>query len=312
MALGAWCATTANADAPQIVASIKPVHSLVAGVMAGVAEPTLLVEGGASPHTYSLRPSQARALENADAVFWVGSGLETFLTKALLAIAHHSTVVALHEAEGVTLLSTREGGRWSPGDAEAHHEAQTGDDAPESHSHGAKNMHIWLDPRNAGAMVSKMVSTLGEIDPGNAAQYQKNGARMQQRLAALDATLERDLAPLARRSYIVLHDAYPYLEHRYDLSPAGAITVSPDRQPSARRLFEIRKTIQETGTICVFSEPQFEPEVVATVVEGTSARTGILDPLGASLEPGVDAYFVLMREMAGALLECLQTTQTTD
>lgn len=312
MALGAWCATSAGADGPRVVASIKPVHSLVATVMAGIAEPTLLVQGGASPHTYSLRPSQAKALEHADVVFWVGGGLETFLTKALPTIAHRSRVVALHEAEGIVLLPAREGGRWPPDSAGAHDEGDSGDHEHEAQTHGGKNMHIWLDPRNAGAMVSEMVSTLSEIDPGNAARYQKNGSSMQQRLTTLDATLEHDLAPLARRPYIVLHDAYPYFEHRYGLSPAGAITVGPDRQPSARRLFEIRKIIQETGAICVFSEPQIEPAVVATVVDGTSARAGILDPLGASLEPGADAYFMLMREMAGSLRDCLNTIEVSD
>lgn len=305
MALCVWCTASGGANGPRVVASIKPIHSLAAGVMAGIGEPTLLVDGGASPHTYSLRPSQAKALENADVVFWVGSGLETFLAKALLAIAYRSRVVALHEADGVTLLSSREGGRLTPLTHGQQDEAEPSGHEDDGYAHGGQNMHIWLDPLNAGAMVSQMVATLSEIDPGNAPRYQENGASMQERLATLNSVLQRALAPLEGHPYIVLHDAYPYFERRYGLTPAGTISVSPDRQPSARRLLEIRKVIMEAGVVCVFSEPQFEPAVVATVVEGTRAHTGILDPLGAGLEPGADAYFVLMRNMADSLLECL-------
>ncbi len=305
MALFLCVTATSAAEGPRVVASITPVHSLVAGVMVGIGEPTLLIAGGASPHSYSLRPSEASALEKADAIFWVGHGLETFLSKALLALGHRARVVALSEAEGVSLLASREGGRFTTGAGEDYAAGASHSHTHEDHGHGGQNLHIWLDPVNASAMVSEIVATLAEVDPDNATRYKENGATLQERLARLDGGMHDTLAPLEGRPYVVLHDAYPYLERRYGLTPVAAISVSPDRRPSARRLFEIRKLIAESGAVCVFSEPQFEPAVVATVVEGSDARTGVLDPLGADVAPGPDAYFVLMRALADSLRQCL-------
>jgi zinc transport system substrate-binding protein len=271
----------------RVVASIKPVHALVAGVMAGAGEPTLLVTGGRSPHAYALRPSEARALERADVVFWVGDALETFLQKPLRALSGDARIVALHQAEGVVLLDTGE----------------TGDGR--DHDHGAVDMHIWLDPINAKAMVSAIAAALGDADPDRAAVYAANAERLRARLDRLDAELAADLAPVAGRRYVVFHDAYRYFEKRYRLSPVGAITVNPARQPGARTVRAIRERITDLGAVCVFGEPQFEPALVAAVIEGTSARPAVLDPLGADLEPGVDAYFTLMRNLAKSLVGCL-------
>jgi zinc transport system substrate-binding protein len=166
-------------------------------------------------------------------------------------------------------------------------------------------MHIWLDPINAKAMVSAIAAALGDADPGRAAVYAANAERLRARLDRLDAELAADLAPVAGRRYVVFHDAYRYFEKRYRLSPAGAITVNPARQPGARTVRAIRSRIIDLGAVCVFGEPQFEPALVATVIEGTPARPAVLDPLGADLEPGVDAYFTLMRNLAKSLVGCL-------
>ncbi|MGF1640508.1 MAG: zinc ABC transporter substrate-binding protein ZnuA [Rhodospirillales bacterium] len=309
-----------GADVPDVVVSILPIHSLVAGVMDGVGTPTLLVKGGGSPHAYTLRPSEAQALQGADLVFWVGEDLETFLGKALRSLPRKARVVALHEAEGVTLLSYREGGAWEEhadddGDDHDHghkhddgHKHDHGHKHGDEHAHGAKDMHIWLDPTNAQAMVAQVVAILSEVDPANAPRYRANATAVHARLAELDAALAADLAAVKGRRYVVFHDAYQYFENRYGLTPAGSITVSPDRQPSAGRLAEIRAKIAATGAACVFAEPQFEPALVKTVIEGSAARTGILDPLGADLAPGPDAYIALMRDLATSLNECLRSS----
>jgi len=334
LSVGVWAASAASAraDVPDVVVSIKPVHSLVAGVMKGVGEPTLLIKGGASPHSYSLRPSEASSLQNAEVVFWVGDELETFLEKALEALPKHATVVALHEVDGVTLLPFREGAEWEKhaddheahakehAHADEHHHEGTSDDSeehaghehgkhadePAHHAHGEKNMHIWLDPANAEAMVSRIALALSEADPANAPRYRSNAIALTDRLAEMDSVIDRDVAPVKRSPYIVFHDAYQYFETRYDLSPAGSITVDPDRKPGVRRIKEIRQKIQDTGAVCVFSEPQFEPAIVNTVIEGTKAKTAILDPLGADLAPGADAYFQLMHGLASSLRGCLR------
>ena len=366
---------------PAVVASIAPVHSLVSGVMAGVGEPTLLVKGGASPHTYTLKPSDAAALSAAQIVFRIGPGLETFLDDPLETLASQADVVDLAGEPGLRLMPLRDGGVWEAhdhghedGDADAHgateakaepadaadhdHElaaAAAAPDAAHDHGHGAAadgsahaaspadphadpaahghgaagghdpahgaqahaeaephaiagehDMHLWLDPRNAAAMTRAIVATLSDADPANAERYIENGAALEARLAALDARLATELAPVRDKPFLVFHDAYHYLDARYDLAAVGAITVSPDRAPGAQRIQEIRDTIAERGAVCVFTEPQFEPRVVSRLVEDTGVRTGVLDPDAATAHaPGPDLYFELMDDLAASLVSCL-------
>jgi zinc transport system substrate-binding protein len=298
----------AAAEAPRVVVSIKPVHSLVAGVMDGVGSPELLIHGGGSPHTYSLRPSDAQALQEADVVFWIGEELEGFLARPLQTLPRAAAVVALHEADGVRLLAGREGGAW---EAHAHHDSDNAHEHDHEHehehqhTHEGADMHVWLDPVNAQAMVAAIAKELSAIDPENEERYTSNATFLHQRLGELDTTLQDQLEPVQNDPYIVFHDAYQYFEDRYDLNAVGSITITPEQQPGARRLYEIRARIVETGSACVFSEPQFEPVLVETVIEGTGARSGVLDPLGAELEAGPDAYFDLMDQLAGSLRNCL-------
>jgi len=287
------------ADPVKVGTSIKPIHSLVAGVMQGVAEPVLLVRGAASPHSFSLRPSDARALNGADLVFWVGEDLETFLTKPIESLGGKARAVALMDEAKLKLLPTREGGAWEAHeDEEAHEEAH-------GHEHGVHDAHVWLDVGNTRKMVATIVEELAEHDAANAARYRANGAALSERLTALDAELGSALAPVKGRPFVVFHDAYHYLEARYGLAAVGAITVSPEQRPSAQRLSEIRRKIDEVGAACVFAEPQFEPTLVDTVIEGTNAQTGVLDPLGAALEAGPHQYFQLLNSLADSLVHCL-------
>lgn len=294
------------ADAPRVVATIKPIHSLVAAVMDGVGTPALLIEGAGSPHSYSLRPSQARALDQAEVVFWVGEDLETFLAKPLASLAGDAEIVALGDAPDMVLRPTREGGVWGHDHRpEEGAMGQADPDGEHAHAHGQTDMHLWLDPRNAQAMARAIVAALSASDPADAARYQANGAALVDRLRALDTALERRLEPVQDRPFVVFHDAYHHFEARYHLNAVGAITVDPKRQPSARRLQEIRHEIQRLDAACVFAEPQFEPALVATVVEGTGARAGELDPLGASLDPGPEHYVQLLDGLADSLIDCL-------
>lgn len=284
--------TARAAEAPRVVASIKPVHALAAGVMAGVGEPHLLVRGGASPHSVALKPSDARALAGAELVFWIGAGLESFLERPLRALAGKARVVGLAAAEGVELLPLRAGGAWH------------GDDGHAAEAVAA-DMHLWLDPRNAIAMVEVMAAQLAAVDPQRADLYRANAAALKDRLAALDRELAALLRPVAGKPYVVFHDSYRYLEARYGLAPIGSITVSPERAPGAARLSGIRHRIRASGAACVFVEPQFSPRLVGSVVAGTGARTATLDPMGAALADGPELYFELLRANAAALRGCL-------
>ena len=338
---------TALADA-DVVASIKPVHSLVAGVMKGVGTPHLIVKSAGSPHTYSLKPSDAEALEHAKAVFWVGEGMETFLRSSLDKLARNAVVVELAKSHDLTLHKFREGGPWAAHDDDGHDDHEKHDEDHEKHAeaddhdkhdedhekhaeaddhdkhdedhekhakaeggdhddhaHGEMDMHLWLDPHNAKAMVAEIVEALSKADPDNAKTYEANGRDLTARLDALTSEMETALAPIKTKPFIVFHDAFQYLEKRFDLNAAGSITVSPDVQPGAERLREIKTKIGELGAVCVFAEPQFDPKLIEVVVEGTKSSTAVLDPLGAALPDGPDLYFSLMKQTAAALKDCL-------
>ncbi|MDH6657187.1 zinc ABC transporter substrate-binding protein [Rhizobium leguminosarum] len=297
--------TMRAADAPVVVTSIKPIHSLVSAIMQGVGEPKLIVDGAASPHTYNLKPSNARALQDARVIFWVGPGLEAFLEKPLQALGRDASIAELDNAPGLVKLPFREGGAFEPHDDAPEHEH---DHAEADHDHDAFDTHLWLDPMNAKAMAALITTTLVAADPANALTYQGNAKALNDRLDALDAEIKGIVAPVKGKPFIVFHDAYQYFEHRYGIRVAGSITVSPETIPGAERVSEIRHKVGELGATCVFAEPQFEPRLVNVVIEGTRAKSGVLDPEAATLKAGPDLYFTLMRGIADSMKDCLSST----
>ncbi len=275
---------------PRIIASIKPIYSLVAGVMYGVGEPTLLLHGGASPHEHSLRPSEIRIINEANVVFWVGPDLENFLIKPLNSAKTRS--ISLLETHGIEILHLREGGIW---DQNAHHTNQS-----------SRDTHIWLDPINAIVMVKRITSVLSEVDSSHRIIYERNGASLVARLGQLNKQLEVELTPIKDKAYIVFHDAYQYFERRYGLRGVGSIVLNPEQQPSVRRISEIQTLIHSLDVRCVFSEPQFQPALVDTIVASSGIHSGVLDPIGAGSPAGIEAYFTLLQGLVDGLLACLK------
>ncbi|QIG47013.1 zinc ABC transporter solute-binding protein [Nordella sp. HKS 07] len=297
--------STASLAAPQVVATIKPIHSIAANVMKGVADPQLLLDAAVSEHTAQLTPSQVQAMQDADLIVAVGENLEAFLHKALEnPDIGRKKVFEAAEAPGVKTLPARDGGLWEPhsheGEAEDTHEAEGHD-----HDHGGNDPHIWMDPENAKAIAQALANTLSDLDSANAAQYRENAAKFAASLDRLSAEIKTEIAPLRDRRYIVFHDAYQYFEARFGMNPAGSITVNPEATPGARRLKEIHDRIAETKALCVFAEPQFEPKYVETVIEGTRAKSAVLDGLGAAEAKGPDAYAGMMRRFVKSLVGCL-------
>lgn len=331
----ALSAVPALAEVPRVVASIKPIHALVSSVMGDLGKPDLIVEGAASPHAYSLRPSNAAALEAADLVFWTGHGMELFLEDSINTLAPRATIVELAESPGITLLPPREGGAFEAHDddgdglpdedghehAEEHadhahdteaeaghdHEAEGHEDHDdEGHDHGEeRDMHFFLDPANAAVMVDAIAAALSAADPDDAATYAANAAATKADLEALTTEVTAKLAPVKDRPIVVFHDAYQYFENRFGVNVVGSITVNPENAPGASRIAEIRAKLGELDTACVFAEPQFDKRVVDVLTEGTSARQGVLDPEGADIEPGAGAYRQLIERLADNLVACL-------
>jgi zinc transport system substrate-binding protein len=228
----------------------------------------------------------------------VGDKAETFLQKSLATIARRAERVRLLITPGLILHSTRLGGAPPRGGALEGRKTRSGH--PDE-----VDPHIWLDPGNAKTLTSAIATALIRADPHRRGLYRANEKKMACRLDALDGDIRAQLAPVLRRPYVVFHDAFQYFEKRYGLNMVGAITTSPERRPGAKRIAQIRAQIGAEGAVCVFTEPQFTPGLARVVLEGTGARMGALDPLGAALPPGPGMYFALMRGLANSLLECL-------
>jgi zinc transport system substrate-binding protein len=297
--------------APRVVATIKPIHSIAANVMAGVAEPKLLLDAAVSEHTAQLTPSQVEAMHNADLIVVVGENLEAFLHKALENpdIAQKKLFEA-SELPGLKLLPVRSGGLWEPhhhGDEAQGNEGEAGEVHDHDHAHGGNDPHIWMDPENAKLIARALAATLGGLDRENAATYQANAEKFATDLDKLSTEIAQGVKPVRDKRYIVFHDAYQYFETRFGMSPAGSITVNPEVTPGAKRIKEIHDRIAETQAACVFAEPQFESKYVETVIEGTKAKASMLDGLGAKEPAGAQAYAGMMHKFVTALIQCLKS-----
>ena len=292
------------AHAVEVVVSIKPIHALVAGVMGESGEPRLMITGAASPHTYQMRPSDARMLNTADLIVWVGETMETFLDRPIAVLGSGAEVVTLHTDAGMRLLPSREGGIWRDEDLPAHVDGHDG----HGHDHGELDAHLWLDPGNARRIVDVVADALGRVDPGGVRTFRANAEAMRLRIDALESSLRVRLAPVRRHAFVVFHDGYGYFERAFGLNGKGAVTVDPARRPGARRLAELRGALAEHDVRCVFTEPQFEPDLVRTVIEGTGVGTAPLDPLGVDVAPGPGAWFAIMRGLGDSVAKCLGGT----
>ena len=318
----------AMADVPSVAVDIAPVHSLAARVMEGAGMPNLIVQQGATPHEYSLRPSEAAALQDADLVFWMGEGLTPWLEDAVKNLAGNAMITTLLEAEGTILLDFREEALFetSAHDDEGHanaeghdhdHEENAHEDEHErdreelahddhGHAQGDHDPHAWLSPENAGTWLNLIAARLSAADPGNAGIYHANAAAGRAELEALSVEVSETLDAVRGGNFIVFHDAYQYFEVAFDFPASGAISLNDASDPSPARVAEIQGWILEQGIDCVLAEPQFNPGLIVTVLDGTEAGTGVIDPLGADLEPGPALYPQVIRNMAATLAECLR------
>ena len=313
--------TPANADI-KVVTSIKPIHSLASYLMDGVAKPDLIVDGYASPHGFAMKPSHAKMLQNADIVFWVGEDLENFLEKPLDSIAAKAEKIELMEIKGLVKLKFRERNIFDDHDDHGHkkkddhddhdhddhakkkdgHDDHDDHDGHEGHHHGEFDPHIWLDPINAKVILFEMSKHLIENDPTNEAAYRANLSKAYKEIDKLtnDVTAELNESTAS----IVFHDAYQYFEKRFNVNILGAFTVNTDVLPGAEQLSEIREVIEHDKVACVFSEPQFNPDIIKAVAKDMNIKTGVVDPLGATLTPGKGLYFDLIKNMSKSFKGC--------
>ena len=318
--------TPVNAEV-KVVTSIKPLHSLASYLMDGVGKPDLIVDGYASPHGFSMKPSHAKMLQDADLIFWVGEDLENFLEKPLNSIAKKAEKIELMDIKGLNVLSFRERNIFDEHDDHDDHDGHTkkkkddhddhddhdghakkkkdehdDHDDHEEHGHGEYDPHIWLDPINAKVILKEMTEHLIENDSKNTSTYKSN---LDKALKDIDKLTMNVMTELNQSvSSIVFHDAYQYFEKRFNVNILGAFTVNTDVMPGAEQLAQIREIIEHDKVSCVFSEPQFNPDIIKAVAKDMNIKTGVVDPLGATLNPGKDLYFDLIRNMSASFKGC--------
>lgn len=348
----------AFADAPSVAVDIAPLHSLVSQVMKGIDKPDLLIPASASPHGYALKPSQAKALSEAEVVFWMGESYTPWLEKAMDNVADSAHKISVLELDSTTTYEFREGATFEehahhdeeehhdeheeehghhdehddhhdhgPGlidrflaffsDEHDHHEdrheehhdahEEHGDHHEDEHHHDHEGVdpHAWLDPQNAKAWITEIKNVLTKHDAANAATYEQNASKAIAGLDKLISETSGQIKELGELNFIVFHDAYQYFEKRFDISAAGSISLSDAEDPSPVRIAEIRDTVKKLGVNCVFSEPQFNAGLVKSVFDdSTNTKIGVMDPLGASIEPGSMHYAEVIKGMVASLGKC--------
>jgi len=290
----------ANATVPKVAVSIAPLHSLVSAVMQGVAEPTLIIEGGQSPHGSRLKPSAYRSISNADLLIWIGPVFESGMRKAVAQSHDHAVVIELLSMPELMRLPGREAGLL-PRRSKLPQGAVV--------DLFSLDPHLWLAPDNAIEIVRLVAGKLQELDTDNAQSYRDNARQTINEIEKSRAGIQLSLSTLKDTPYLVFHDAYQYFEQSFGVHPVAAVTINPERKPGAKSIAAIQKLIADKNVQCLFSEPQFEPRLLTRLAEASGARIGQLDPLGAEFPPGPGQWFNLMGAMRDALLGCLSATE---
>jgi zinc transport system substrate-binding protein len=299
--------SSANSEV-KVVTSIKPIHSLVSYVMDGIGKPDLIVDGYNSPHSFSLKPSHAKMLENADLVIWIGEDLEAFLEKPLDTIAKKAKNIEVMDLKEIQKLEFREKNIFENHDDHKEKDDHKGhDDYKEKddhkgHAHGKYDPHVWLDPINAKVIIKEITKQLVQLDSKNSSAYKSNSKKALTDIDKLTQNIKKDLNKDLR--FVVFHDAYQYFEKRFGIQVLGALTVNTDVMPGAEQLSEIREVIEHEKVNCLFSEPQFNPAIIKSIAKDTNVKIGILDPLGASLDKGKNLYFDLIKNISNSFKGC--------
>ncbi|MCG6883514.1 MAG: zinc ABC transporter substrate-binding protein [Silicimonas sp.] len=294
--IAASLAAPSTADAPKVAADILPVHSLVARVMEGVGAPELILPPGADPHGYSMRPSEAAALEESDAVFWIGPALTPWLEKPLSVLSGKAERVALLDAPGTVLREVSE-----DGDAL---QDEHGDADHDEHDHGPIDSHAWLDPVNARTWIAIIADTLSSIDPENGDAYRANSADAQAELDELVGAMTHSLAPSKGQRFAVYHDAYGYLQARFGLEDALSLLSHEAERPSPARIGQLREIVNKEGIERVFVEPNVNVGLLEAVIEGAPVTICQIDPIGVSIAAGPSLYWQMMTDLAETIGSC--------
>lgn len=278
----------------RIVTSIKPVELLVRAVATEGMQTTSLVPPGSSPHNYSMKPSQRRALENADVIFWVGPEMETFLSRLLAGQDFRKRTVAFMEAE-------QGAGRDSRTDEEDDHGEEHDD-----HDHGdGEDPHIWLDPVLAIQMAETIHGTLSKLENVDTAALNRNLEQFKARVRETESTIRDRLLPVHDISLFSYHSAFSRFASHYDLKLEGVLTLNPELSPGARHIAEVQDKLRKGHHPCLLTEPQFNQQWWKAITQDLDVTFSTWDPLATDIKATANGYYEFQHSIADAVLKCL-------
>jgi len=301
-----FTAFSSHASTPEILVSIKPLHSLVSNITQGVTTPQLLLNKQASAHNFQLKPSQKRKLSQADLFIYSSNNIESFVEK-LEQSKNKTQFIQLSQLSDIEKLPNRGFSQHHDHAHETSHSDKNKqqEDAVEGHN---VDGHIWLSIHNAKQISRQLAERLIELDPEHKSIYQKN---LQVFTHELDMTKDINtllLKPVRHKAFMVYHDAYQYFEHENELTNVMFVTSSPEVKPGIKRVRQLKKLIRDEKIQCVFYEPPSIPPLLKTLTEDHSAKLVPLDPIGSQLKAGTGHYIKLMKQTARKVHGCLSST----
>lgn len=288
------CSTAAQAQV-NILTSIKPLQLIAQAIQGEQGQAQVLLPPGASPHSFSLRPSDRKRLAEAELFYWIGPDMENFLTA--LAKQHQQTSIAIQSLPNLQLLYYT----VEHEDEEDEHEHH--DEHDHHHQPGGLDTHLWLSVPNARVIAERMAADLSRLDAQHAAVYQNNLAAFQQRLTELDTELKNQLASVQNKSFFVFHEAFNYFEQAYGLEHGGVLAINAEVQPGARHLQEMRQRLERAGPSCIFTEPPTTPRLAYSLSKDLPIQLQEVDVLGVQAQK----YEQLLQELASQLKQCLSS-----
>ncbi len=277
---------------PNVVVSIKPIHSIVSALMEGVSRPQLLLESSDSAHTFHLKPSQLNLLSNADIVITIGDGFETGLKKTLRNIKVGSHII-VSEINGLHLFYFR-----NPDTNKM--------DKNEEHEHADNDLHLWLDIDNMQKTAQYINEQLIKIDPNNSDTYETNLVKIHSKLNKLKLELQQQIAPFRSERFAIFSDTLQYFEKSFQLQKPVIITPYHGARLSIHRTLEARKKMKGLKIKCLLYGPESTSKKVNVLSEGLPIKALRIDILGAKLNAGSDQYFNLMKGLSSQMVECLE------
>ena len=304
IAVGVFSAPGIEAQAKKlkVIATIKPLYSLVASVMGDKGKLSLMVNSGLDPHMYRLKPSNIREIHDSDVVFYIDPDMEIFLKRIFRRSYGNFMAVPMARQKKISLIPYRTSKIWHMDEGVEQ----------ESRKDDAQDLHIWLDPANARRIVQVIEEVLSDQDPYNRLTYIQNAQKTITRLYALEEEIREKLRPLREKPMIVYHDAFQYFEKSFGLKSIGAILLKADQTPSVKHIKILKKLAQNYKVTCVLGVPGAHPRIATVVMNGTNAGYGIVDPLGLYLDKGPDLYFDMMKEMAQSIIDCQESFDQLD